>query len=58
MTMQFSISIPLSVSVVIHLLPVPGVLGSQALERLYGIRFPPLEKWHEYRECYVRYRYH
>ena len=34
-----SVSIPFGVSCVIHFLPVPGVLGSQVLERLYGIHF-------------------
>ena len=42
--MKLSVSIPLGVSFVIHLLPVPGVLGSQALERLYGIRFQTRSK--------------
>jgi hypothetical protein len=31
-------TLPLSISAVIHLLPLPGLLGTPALERLYGIR--------------------
>ncbi|CAB9500466.1 expressed unknown protein [Seminavis robusta] len=35
-----SAAIPfISVSAIIHVLPLPGILGASALERLYGIRF-------------------
>ena len=37
-------SLPLAVSAIIHLLPLPGVMGSQALQRLYGVDFATTAK--------------
>jgi hypothetical protein len=37
--MPWTIRIALLVVAVIHLLPVPGVMGADALHRLYGISF-------------------
>lgn len=33
-----SYTLPLGISLVIHLLPLPGVMGNAALERLYGFQ--------------------
>jgi hypothetical protein len=40
----FYTTLPLSISVVIHLLPLHGLLGSPALERLYGFRITTTTK--------------
>ena len=42
--MKSSAIIPISIAAVIHLLPLPGLLGRSTLERLYGVRMKDAKK--------------
>ena len=44
-------SLPLAISATIHLMPLPGVMGSQTLQRLYGVELKTTAAKHQDDAC-------